>query len=778
MFFKLKLTSLIFLFTLLVASVSLAQDRPALSEWQTLADLSEALVAEGDTPEETLERIRADLVDWRERFLAAQGANGERIARLRGQIEALGPTPNPDNGDLPESEELAARRAELTAELTQIRAPIIAAEESYREADGLIQAIDNQIRARRADRILELGPSPLNPTHWGGTAEDLAAAGRELLREAASAFSTERKWRAFTDSLPLVLVLIVAGLFMILRARLWVGLLVTRLRQRTRGGSGVWSFFVSLGEIAVPLLGLELLVTAVQMSGATGPLLGQLLERLTFWGAVIVVAWWLGDQVFSRDDRVAVAPLEAGKRTEARYHAGILGLTYAAQDFIVTLSGVGTLGPGTKAVLLFPIIVVAAISLFRIGRLLMSLPKPEPNADGEIEAGFAGRMIRLAGRGCVIVSMVGPVMTVIGYGAAGTELVFPVISSLFLLGCVTVLQRVVFDIYFLVTGEIGGEQRGLIPVLVGFGITIASLPLLALIWGARVEDLSEVWAQFQEGFLVGEDRISLYDFLTFVVVFAIGYTLTRLIQSGLRSSVLPKTRLDAGVQTAILSGISYVGIFLAGLLAISSAGIDLTAFGYVAGALSVGIGFGLQNIVSNFVSGIILLIERPISKGDWIEVGGQMGYVRDISVRATRIETFDRSDVIVPNSDFISGTVTNYTRGNTIGRVIAPVGVAYGTDTKRVEKILLEIARAHPMVLADPAPNVVFRGFGADSLDFEIRAILRDVNWVMSVHSDINHEIARRFTEEGIEIPFAQRDLWLRNPETLRPPETGTPSEG
>ena len=769
---NLRLTSLILLFALFAASFSLAQERPDASVWQSLADYAEELIAERSTDEEILEQVRADLVDWRERFLAAQGANAERIARLRGQIQALGPLPNPDNGDLPDSEEVAARRAELTAELAQVRAPIIAAEESYREADGLIRAIDNQIRARRADRVLELGPSPLDPTHWGHAAEQLASVGRELLREAGSVFSTDSKWRAFVNSLPLVLVLTVSGLFLIIRAPRWVGLVVARLRQRTREGSGVWSFLVSLGEIALPLIGLELLLRAVQISGVTGPFLSQLIDSLTFWGAIIIVAWWLGEQVFSREDSVAIAPLEGGKRREARYHAGILGLTYVAQDFVVTLSEAASLAPGTRTVLLFPIIVVAAISLFRMGRLLMSLPKPVPNADGEVEAGFARRMIRLAGRACFIVSLAGPVMVLIGYGAAGTELIFPVISSLFLLGCVTVLQRVVFDIYYLITGARGVEQRGLIPVLVGFAITLASLPLLALIWGAREEDLSELWAQFQEGVQLGEGRVSPSDFLTFVVVFAIGYMLTRLIQSGLRTSVLPKTRLDAGGQTAILSGISYVGIFLAGLLAITSAGIDLTALGYVAGALSVGIGFGLQNIVSNFVSGIILLIERPISKGDWIEVGGQMGYVRDISVRATRIETFDRTDVIVPNSDFISGTVTNFTRGNTIGRVIAPVGVAYGTDTKRVEKILMEIAEAHPMVLATPPPSIVFRGFGADSLDFEIRAILRDVNWVLSVHSDLNHEIARRFTEEGIEIPFAQRDLWLRNPEALRQPDS------
>ena len=205
---------------------------------------------------------------------------------------------------------------------------------------------------------------------------------------------------------------------------------------------------------------------------------------------------------------------------------------------------------------------------------------------------------------------------------------------------------------------------------------------------------------------------------------------------------------------------------------LSAAGFDFGNVAIIAGALSVGIGFGLQNIVNNFVSGLILLFERPIRKGDWIEVGGTEGVVKDIQIRSTVIQTFDRSDVIVPNSELISGQVTNWVLSSQSGRAVIPVGVAYGTDTEKVRTILMAIAEENTDVVkagSMPKPIVLFRAFGDSSLDFELRVFLHNVDNRLSIISDINFAIDKAFREEDIEIPFPQRDLHVKSlPENFK----------
>ncbi len=731
-------------------------------EWEAFATRVTAALQSGRASNAVFADLRSELADWRDIFLDRESVNADRIATLTAQIAALGPVPDSGEEDL----RVAARRTNLNAELDQLQAPAILAAEAHTQANGLIGEIDNLIRDRQAEQYAERSQSPLNPTGWGGALSGVSDAIRAVRSEVLEQTNNPSRWASFNDRLPAILALLAVAMVLVLRGRSWIRRLGTALEARTQRGQGVVRFVLSLGQVILPVLGLAALSQALLLTGMAGRRLTTLIEALPQIGLFPILAHWLAGLLLPRvevDDHPLGLSTEVS--TKAHRQFVLLGYAQAAFAFGQLFATTNGLSAVSQSVLLFPLGAALAWVLYWLGH---SLRRVRTDEEEDAPRSFRQTLRGFLSIGLKMAAVIGVVAAAIGYAYAIDALVFPAANTLYLLGLLLLLQRLSVDTYTLLSKSENGAQDALMPVLIGFLLVALSLPVLAIIWGAQLTDLTELWTRFQEGFAVGETRISPTSFLLFAVIFVVGYTVTRLFQAALRTTVLPRTNLDLGAQNAIVAGLGYVGIFVAAIIAITMAGIDLSGLAIVAGALSVGIGFGLQNIVSNFVAGIILLIERPISEGDWIEVGDRMGYVRGISVRSTRIETFDRTDVIIPNADLVSGQVTNWTRGNSVGRVIVPVGVAYGTDTDKVTEILKDIAESHPMVLMNPAPGVLFRGFGADSLDFEIRAILRDVNWVMAVHSDMNHQINKRFAEAGIEIPFAQRDVWLRNPETLR----------
>lgn len=302
------------------------------------------------------------------------------------------------------------------------------------------------------------------------------------------------------------------------------------------------------------------------------------------------------------------------------------------------------------------------------------------------------------------------------------------------------------------------DQLGLVvSIAINLMIVLVFLPLILLMWGFQPGDI-EAWAyKLATGVTIGSVTISVLGILTGIVVFAIGYFLTRWFQGWLDGSVMARGKVDTGVRNSIRLAVGYAGVALAALVGISAAGIDLSNLALVAGALSLGIGFGLQNVVSNFVSGLILLAERPFKVGDWIVAGDVSGTVRKISVRATEIETFQRQSVILPNSNLINNAVGNWTHRNKLGRVDIKVGVAYGSDVRRVHALLLDIARGHPMVLKNPEPFALFANFGAAALEFEIRVFVADVMNGSIVQNDIRFAILDAFEDEHIEIPSTPR---------------------
>ena len=749
---------------LTTAAIAQTDVEETAERWDSVAVKAEQSVEEVDTPTTELESMRARVVGYRSEFEAARTLNADRIAALRDQLAALGPVPEGENAE-PEAPEVAKTRADINQQLNTLLAPVQIAEREFLRADGLVREIDKRIRDRQTERLLRATPSPLNPAYWAPALVDVQNAFAAFWEESAEQ-DTDSALDTLERNLPTVLLAGLAGLLLLFRGRLWAMGIVNALRDRQARGLGIWRFIVSLLRILFPLAGLFLLSIAARQSGFLGARSSLLVELLPIIGLMIFGFRWVSERVFAREQEEALLPLPAAQRKMARLYVNAITLVIILSIVALTVLEFGDPSTATRAVVQFPLAVLTSLALFQIGRILRGYRDPDedtPDADGVTKASTHARIVRSAGLGAIAVSIAAPVLFAFGYQDLSDAILRPYVTTLAVLGLVMALQRFSADVYGAITGQGPAAREALMPLLFGLILLMLAAPALALVWGARVADLTELWAAFGRGFTVGESRIAPSNLLAFAIIFAIGYLLTRLLQGTLRSNVLPKTKIDIGGQNALLSGLGYVGIFLAALAAITGAGIDLSSLAIVAGALSVGIGFGLQNIVSNFVSGIILLIERPISEGDWIEVGGKSGYVRDISVRSTRIETFDRTDVIVPNADLVSGTVTNFTRGNTVGRLIVKVGVAYGTDTRRVETVLREIAEAQPLVLANPAPNVLLVSFGADALEFEIRAFLRDVNWMMSVQSDINHAIVDRFAEEKIEVPFPQRDVWFRN---------------
>ncbi len=739
--------------------------------WIKTADRAEGVIEANRASNAALENLRSEINVYREDFNKARSANTDRIQTLESQLEALGPKPE---GDETEPEDIAAIRQHLDEQLNGLRVPRIISEEAYSRANGLISEIDQIIRHRQTKELMERGPSPINPAYWGPAWVDVKEAARSLINEIAENLRTDVAREQIRERGLGIFVLSVISVVLLVFGRNWSERGGDYLRLLGGSGTGVWTFVISLLRILLPWLGVLAAVVAINLTGVLGLRGSLLLEEVPYWAAIIFFYDWIGRQIYLIGQAQGFKRLSANKIKELRVYIDLLAVVLILHELAILFEQIENISDSTRAVVSFPVIVATALLLLRVRHIRTTdAQQDEPDPTGTTRVAGFSQMVEFLRRALFLLGIATPVLAVFGFTNAAEAVVFPAVKTLVLIAALVIFQRFITQVYGWITGQGEAVWDSLFSVLVGFVLAILALPILALYWGARQTDLLEAWSRLLMGFDIGGVTISPSNFFVFVIVFLIGYGLTRMLQGGLRNSLLPKTSIDPGGQNAIVSGTGYVGIFLAALVAIMVAGFDLSSLAIVAGALSVGIGFGLQTIVSNFVSGIILLIERPISKGDWIDVNGMMGYVRDISVRSTRIETFDRTDVIVPNSDLISGVVTNYTRGNTIGRVIVPVGVAYGTDTKRVEKILGEVANEHPMVLANPAPSVVFQGFGADSLDFEIRAILRDVNWVLSVKSDMNHEINCRFAEEGIEIPFAQRDVWLRNPETLRTP-TGT----
>ena len=272
---------------------------------------------------------------------------------------------------------------------------------------------------------------------------------------------------------------------------------------------------------------------------------------------------------------------------------------------------------------------------------------------------------------------------------------------------------------------------------------------------------------------IGDFSLSVVQVLSAILILVVARILAWLITSVLKR-YFKRRNLDPGSQYAILTLIRYFLFLVAFLLALQAVGVTLSLIWAGAAALLVGLGFGLQHIFNDFVSGIILLVDRSVEVNDVVIVEGLVGVVRKIGLRTSKVETRDRNVIIIPNSKLVSEKVTNWSHNNMATRFSVKVGVDYASDVRLVERIMLEAAKEHPQVNQHPAPRIAFEDFGDSALIFTLYFFSEELWLIEFVRSDLRFSIIERFRKSGIHIPFPQRDMWLRNAPVLTDPNDGS----
>ncbi|TYC65132.1 mechanosensitive ion channel family protein [Stappia sp. BW2] len=726
----------------------------------------------------TLDQLRSQLVTVRDENARIVSRGSIRASALKAQLDSLGPPPA--DGEK-EADVIAERRKELRNAFAVANTPIRRASENYDEAVFYIREVDRQQWARQFDKLFDRYPSPLAPSTWKTGFEEIYEFLKRLERDVRNELTRPSISQELDEKVPVALGLTLFGILFLSFLQHPISRALKRYCERPATGAKalVLALIYNASFIVLPTIGAVALIAVFPVLDIYPNSVRTAVIAIPVMALVMIIANWLGHTLFA-PGQSRWRLLDLGDR-EAKIGLRLcqgLGVFMALEVAVEAFELDNAFDLAAISVLSATPIAVAAIMLWGLAGIIRSKdaaesdePESEPSAEqpeeGSVkpqDSGFLLFLSLLMKASAVLAVCV----TLLGYVQLARVAILPVIMTVAQLGFGFLIYHLVLVV---VKAALGKREDESVPILVSFGLicvlTMIFAPLIAMTWGARPTDIVSAWQLLTNGVQLGNIHLSLDSFLVLVTIFGLGVMVTRWLKNLLKTTVLPQTSMDIGAQNALVTGTGYAGLTLAALIAVSTAGLNLSSLAVVAGALSVGIGFGLQTIVSNFVSGIILLIERPIKEGDWIEVSGQSGYVRKISVRSTRIETFDRHDVIVPNSDLIAGRVTNMTLTNKSGRLILPVGVAYGSDLEKVKSILFDAARANNTIARYPTPQVLFMGLGDSSLNFELRCFLKDIGNVMITMSDLYFEVYNELGKAGIEIPFPQRDLHIKDIDRL-----------
>ncbi len=733
-------------------------------------DQREAALTRRDLASQDLQRVRDGLDPIQARIRALVEGLGPRLDAARTRLEQLGPKPK--EGE--EGADVAKERAEREAAVSETDETQRLARALLVQADQIGDEVSNRRRAVFTRALFERNAGLVSPDLWVRVAQDLP---RDL--SALSVVLSDALMRAGRVASFGALGLLAAALGGALALYFGRRNIAPRLGRRIDATApdrrtkltAAWRVLL-IGTVPA-VVGSYVMYWALDatnmLSGRLVPVAGSILVGLAFVAFVEALV----DALLSPNKPTwRVIPVDDAAAGRLVKLAVGLAVVVSIGRMIESLNGaIAAALPVsivTRGLFALATAVILAVGLHRFAETAdheEACLGPYVPTDGRSTAGGPLRIL-----GWAAVGVIG-LASILGYVAFASFLVDQIV---WLATLVAMLALTIMSIDAFVGGTLRDESRlsttlqantGLrrrsinqIAVLATGGGRVVAFLLAALLalapWGVDSSDVfSSVRAAFF-GFKVGDITISLSTIAFALTIFALGLAATRAVQRWLENTYLPATDLDAGLRNSIATISGYVGFLAALAVASSYLGLSLERLTLVAGALSVGIGFGLQSIVNNFVSGLLLLWERPIRVGDLVVIGDSEGYVRRISVRSTEIQTFDRSVTIVPNSNLISGVVKNRVRGDRYGRVSITVNVQRNQDPVTAADLILHCAGAHPDVAKEPPPRVAFRKIGDPNLEFELIAIITDVSRQLQVTSDLNFAVFAALTGRGLIPPM------------------------
>jgi small-conductance mechanosensitive channel len=747
---------------------------PAMGQGKTPVDL-EAAKSTLDRIEEVVQReglsdeilgiLKQQLAPVRDQLRARIETLDPELVQTVNRLRELGDAPA--TGAAPEEPSLTSERNSLTAARAETEAALKQGRLLFVRVDQISDRINERRRALFARELFARSAGLLDIAFWRSTADAAADEARSIAGLLGGWWDFVRAnggWAGVAAAIATLLLLAVAALAL----RHWWRRRFADQTFDTRFGRSSAALSVLAFHAVAPAAGVAAAVTLLDNHGLTPSRIADLGFGL---GVSLAIAG------FGRGVAVGLfAPGNPGRRLlkcgedEAHVLAGHLVWGARLLAFVVFLNLVhkGFSAPISLTV------ATSALLAIAIGFLSLHLLMRFPRQADEGET-LSTRLAWLRMLAWLLIAALS-VALITGYIGFAAFLAGRLLVALAMIGALYIAVTVVDALFCeVLTGDttIGRSLAAMLGIstraleLVGTLLSALIRIVLVLVaispilgpWGIFAADVFGVLQDAAYGIRIGDITISITGILAAVAIFLIGILATRGAQRWLERRFLPRTGLEQGLQHSVSALFGYALLIAVISLTLAQIGLDLQKIALVAGALSVGIGFGLQSIVSNFVSGLILLAERPIRVGDWVVVKAEEGWVRRISVRATEIETFERATVIVPNSEFITGIVKNWTHSNTMGRITVKVGVAYDSDVERVRDLLLDCAREHPQILQAPPPRVFLLGFGDSALDFELRCIVANVEDALTVKSDLHFDVLARFRAAGVAIPYPQREV-------------------